>query len=76
MADIEESVSSLKERAKRKLERDLGPLLMSALGDSKTVEVMLNADGKLWHERLGEKMRCIGVRFHFRDPANIKEGDQ
>ena len=31
MTEIEESVSSLKERAKRKLERDLGPLIMDAL---------------------------------------------
>jgi hypothetical protein len=30
MTEIEESVSSLKERAKRKLERDLGPLIMDA----------------------------------------------
>jgi type IV secretion system protein VirB11 len=61
MADMEEIASSLKERAKRKLERDLGPLLMTALGDPTTVEVMLNPDGKVWHERLGENMRCIGT---------------
>ncbi|MBX7041192.1 MAG: P-type conjugative transfer ATPase TrbB, partial [Nitrospira sp.] len=60
MTDIEESVSSLKDRAKRKLERDLGPLIMDALADPRTVEMMLNADGRLWQERLGEKMRCIG----------------
>ena len=72
MTDIEESVSSLKERAKRKLERDLGPLLMDALGDPKTVEVMLNADGKLWQERLGEKMRCIGKLPSARAEAIIK----
>ena len=43
MTDIEESVSSLKDRAKRKLERDLGPLIMDALADPRTVEMMLNA---------------------------------
>jgi len=72
MGDIEETVSSLKERAKRKLERDLGPLLMDALADPKTVEVMLNADGKLWQERLGEKMRCIGMLAASRAEAIIK----
>src|SRR3954470_25024762 len=71
-ADMEETVPSLKERAKRKLERDLGPLLMTALGDPKTVEVMLNPDGKLWHERLGEKMKCIGTLPFARAEAIIK----
>ena len=72
MAEIEESVSTLKERAKKKLERDLGPLIMDALADSKTVEIILNADGRLWHERLGEKMRCIGTIPFARAEAIIK----
>lgn len=55
-----EDFSTLKDRAKKKLERDMGPLLMTALHDPRTVEIMLNADGKLWQERLGEPMRCIG----------------
>jgi len=53
--------SSIKERAKKKLERDIGPDLLVALNDPKTVEIMLNADGKVWQERLGEKMHCIGT---------------
>ncbi|MDX6018643.1 P-type conjugative transfer ATPase TrbB [Shewanella indica] len=52
--------NSIKERAKRKLERDMGPELLAALRDPKTVEIMLNADGRLWQERLGEPMRCMG----------------
>ena len=52
--------NSIKDRAKRKLERDMGPELLVALNDPKTVEIMLNADGRLWHERLGESMTCIG----------------
>lgn len=52
---------SIKDRAKRKLERDIGPELLQALNDSKTVELMLNADGKVWVERLGEGMQCIGT---------------
>lgn len=51
---------SVKTRAKTKLERDLGSVFMQAFHDPKTVEIMLNADGKLWQERLGEKMQCIG----------------
>lgn len=56
-----EDFSTLKDRARKKLERDMGPLLMAALNDPRTVEIMLNADGKLWQERLGERMKCIGT---------------
>jgi type IV secretion system protein VirB11 len=55
-----DEISSLKQRALVKLERDLGPLILAALADPKTVEVLCNADGRLWQERLGEPMRCIG----------------
>lgn len=47
-------------RAQRKLERDMGPVLLAALHDARTVELLLNADGSLWQERLGEPMHCIG----------------
>ena len=60
MADTED-LSTIKERARKKLERDMGQLLLSALNDPGTVEIMLNADGRLWQERLGEKMMCIGM---------------
>lgn len=56
-----EMTGSIKDRAKRKLERDIGPELLQALNDPKTVELMLNADGKVWLEKLGEPMRCIGT---------------
>lgn len=72
MSDHEEPSSTLKDRAKKKLERDLGPLIIDALADPKTVEIMLNADGKLWQERLGEKMRCIGTIPYARAEAIIK----
>ncbi len=61
MADQKE-FNSVKERAKKKLERDMGPELLAALNDPKTVEIMLNADGKLWQEKLGEPMACIGTK--------------
>jgi hypothetical protein len=57
---------SIKERAKKKLERDMGPELLAALYDPKTVEIMLNADGKVWQERQGERARssasCVSPR--------------
>jgi P-type conjugative transfer ATPase TrbB len=53
--------ASIKSRAKIKLERDLGTVFVHALHDPKTVELMLNADGKLWQERLGEPMCCFGT---------------
>lgn len=58
MSDQKE-YDSIKERAKKKLERDMGPTLLAALHDPRTIEIMLNADGKVWHERRGERARCI-----------------
>lgn len=40
-----------------KLERELGPVVMAALKDPTVIEIMLNPDGTLWVERLGEPMR-------------------
>lgn len=60
MTDTKEH-DSIKDRARKKLERDMGPLLLEALHDPRTVEIMLNADGKLWLERQGERSRCIGA---------------
>ncbi|MBA4143569.1 MAG: P-type conjugative transfer ATPase TrbB [Nitrosospira sp.] len=56
-----EDASLINDRAKLKLARDLGDTFLSALHDPRTVEIMLNADGKLWQERLGEPMRCFGA---------------
>ena len=61
MDDLDTSVSDTRTRAQKKLERDMGPLLLAALHDSRTVEILLNADGRLWQERLGEPMKCIGT---------------
>jgi len=64
MIEQQSEPRTVKERAKKKLERDMGPDLLTALNDPKTVEIMLNADGKLWQERLGEPMKCVGsLRF-------------
>jgi P-type conjugative transfer ATPase TrbB len=72
MNDADECVSNVKERAKKKLERDMGPLLMDALNDPRTVELMLNADGRLWQELLGQPMKCIGALRPAQGEAIIK----
>ncbi|GAB2881159.1 P-type conjugative transfer ATPase TrbB [Pseudoduganella ginsengisoli] len=43
-----------------KLRRDLGPIFLDAFDNSFTIEIMLNPDGKLWHELLGKPMQLIG----------------
>lgn len=48
------------ERVNRKILRELGEDIAAALADPKVIEIMLNSDGKLWLDRLGEGMCCIG----------------
>lgn len=42
------------------LEYNLGSLVMEALRDPTVIEIMLNPDGRLWVERLGRPMQCVG----------------
>ena len=49
------------ERQLAKLRKDLGEVFLAALADPETVEILLNADGTLWQERLGEPLRMIGA---------------
>jgi type IV secretion system protein TrbB len=60
------------DRARRKLDRDLGPVLLEALSDPHTVEVLLNADGRLWQEKIGKPMTCIGEMSPARAQAVIE----
>ncbi|MET0505561.1 MAG: P-type conjugative transfer ATPase TrbB [Luteibacter sp.] len=62
----------MRERAREKLLRDLGGAFLDAFNDPKTVEIMLNADHRLWQERLGEGMRCIGSMRPSQSEAVIK----
>ena len=48
------------DRRLEKLRRDLGPVFMGALNDPDTIEILLNADGILWQEKLGGHMQPIG----------------
>jgi type IV secretion system protein VirB11 len=52
--------NSAEARLRASLRREMGPLVLSALEDPKTKEVMLNPDGSLWLDRTGEPMRRIG----------------
>ena len=49
------------ERNLSKLRKDFGEVFLAALADSETVEIVLNSDGSLWHERLGEPLKRIGT---------------
>lgn len=72
MSELETQGVTVKDRAIEKLKRDIGGLIEQALNDPKTVEIMLNADGRLWQERLGEAMRCIGYITEARADSIIK----
>jgi type IV secretion system protein VirB11 len=48
------------ERQLEKLRRDFGEVFLAALADPETVEILLNPDGTLWQERLGEQPVEIG----------------
>jgi type IV secretion system protein TrbB len=63
---------TVKQRAREKLRRDMGPIMIDALADPCTVEVVLNADGRLWQERLGERLRVIGQVSASRAEAIVK----
>ena len=52
-------ITTVKDRAKSKLERDAREILF-ALQDPETVEIMVNADGRIWQEKLGQKIQHIG----------------
>lgn len=56
-----DAVDSVNLRAIEKLKRDMGPILMEALEDPETLEIMLNPDGKLWREKFGQPMFCMGT---------------
>ena len=47
-------------RLHSKITRELGREVMTALQDDTVIEVMLNTDGRLWCDRLGEGMSGIG----------------
>lgn len=59
MPDQIVTIATVKDRAKLKLERDASQIV-SALKDPETVEIMVNADGRIWQEKLGQRIQHIG----------------
>ncbi len=70
--DSEINASNLKQRAISKIVRDMGTMLVTALNDPQTVEIMVNADGRIWQEKLGSPMTCIGELRAAQTEAIIK----
>ncbi len=62
MADVVQ-LTSREEQARRlaeALKRQLGPLLCAVLAEPGVVDLMLNADGTVWADRLGRGMAPVG----------------
>ncbi len=59
-------------RGHEKLRRECGELFLKALEDRQTIELLLNADGKLWQEKLGEKLVVIGAMTASQGEAIIR----
>lgn len=51
------------DRRRSMLRTAMGPEIAAALGDPLVVEIMVNPDGALWLDRLGEGRRDTGVRL-------------
>lgn len=71
MAEYGEA-SDQRQRGLEALRRHAGPVLLEALADPLTIEVMLNPDGRLWQERLGEDMKVIGSMDGVRADALLR----
>lgn len=48
-------------RVREKLARELGADIQRLLGEPDVTEIVLNPDGRMWIERFGQPMECIGV---------------
>ncbi len=59
-------------RRLEKLRRDFGPVFLAALNDPQTIEILLNADGTLWQEKLGGRMEIIGQMSAARAEAVLR----
>src|SRR5690606_25707026 len=57
------------DRGRAMLRTAMGPIIAAALADSATQEIMVNPDGALWIDRLGEGRIDTGTRF---DPAQAE----
>ncbi len=67
MSAAADTVSEARRRAM--LRTAMGPAIAAALADSRVIEVMINPDGALRLDRLGEGRSDTGVRF---EPAQVE----
>lgn len=72
MASVRNGLETAKTRALEGLKRDMGFDFLKVLNDPRTVEIMLNADGQLWVERLGSEMEVFGTLPRFAAESIIK----
>lgn len=54
-------MTETEKRLAEKLSRELGIDIMNAMNDPEVVEVMLNPDGTLWIEKMGQDMYSVGT---------------
>jgi Flp pilus assembly CpaF family ATPase len=59
------------DRGARMLRTALGPAVAAWLADASVAEVMLNPDGRLWVDRLGDGMADTGLRMTAADGERI-----
>ena len=58
---MSESLSAARSRAM--LRTAMGPTIAAALADPHVIEIMVNPDGRLWIDRLGEGRRDSGTLY-------------
>lgn len=56
--------TTAEERRRAMLKTAMGPAIAEALSDAAVIEVMVNPDGRLWIDRLGEGRSDAGLRIH------------
>ena len=59
------------ERRHAMLKTAMGPVIAQALSDPAVIEVMVNPDGSLWIDRLGDGLFSAGVRIHSSEAERI-----
>ena len=59
------------ERQRRMLRTALGTHIASALSDPKVIEIMVNPDGRLWLDRLGEGITSTDITLSAADTERI-----
>ena len=65
------SNSIVADRKVAALRQAMGPVIAEALADKRVVEVMVNPDGKIWTDRIGEGRAFTGHRLEASDADRI-----